>query len=67
MMLICGIFLLVMGIVMMVSPVTFYNLTESWKNSSLDEPSGLYKFSTRFGGVAFTIAGIAGIVVFFVK
>lgn len=65
--LLIGIFLLIMGLFMIVSPVGFYNLTESWKNNSFGEPSDFFKFSTRFGGVAMVIVGIGEIIVFFLN
>lgn len=67
MIIIGGILLLIMGLVMLVSPATFYEITESWKSNSVGEPSDLFIISTRVGGVACTLAGIGAIVVFLMK
>ena len=50
---------------MLLSPGTIYELTESWKSYSSGEPSNFYLVCTRIGGGLFSLAGIAGIVVFF--
>lgn len=63
--LILGIVLLALGLLMVLRPQVFFELTESWKSSSAGEPSKLYLFSTRFGGVLFIAVGIASIVVNF--
>lgn len=44
-----GIILVIVGLVMLISPKTFYQITENWKNNSEIEPSKLYIISTRFG------------------
>lgn len=62
---ILGMVLLAVGLLMVIRPQVFYDLTESWKNSGAGEPSRMYLFSTRFGGVMCSAAGIAGIVVTF--
>ena len=58
-----GIIFIIIGIVMLMSPKTIFQITESWKSISDDEPSALYNVSTRVGGVAFLIVGIASIIV----
>lgn len=60
---IIGILFVALGIVMLISPKTFFELTESWKGMTSDEPSSLYIISTRFGGAAFLVVGILSIVV----
>ena len=56
-----------MGIVMLVKPQFVYELKESWKHDGgVYEPSRLYVWSTRFGGVMFTLAGILGLIVPFI-
>ena len=37
--------------------LTFWRLTEQWKSYRADEPSGLYRISTKFGGICFMAAG----------
>ncbi len=53
----------IVGIVMLISPKTIFQIIESWKGSSNNEPSALYSASTRVGGLAFLIIGIASIIV----
>lgn len=60
-----GIIVVCIGIVMLVSPKIFFEITESWKNSADAEPSGLYIVSTRIGGCTFIIVGLASIIVSF--
>ena len=50
-----GIIFIIIGIVMLISPKTIFQITESWKSISDDEPSALYNVSTRVGGIAFLI------------
>lgn len=59
--------LMAMGVTMLIQPQFFYELTESWKHSGSSEPSELWVFSTRFGGVIFTLVGIAGLVLPFMS
>lgn len=60
--LLCGIILLIIGIVMLVLPDVFYQITESWKNDSSAEPSDFYKLHTRIGGILVSLVGVAGII-----
>ena len=57
-------FILLMGLVMLVKPDLFYYITEAWKSDYSDEPSYLYRVSTKFGGIMFTIAGVLGVIIF---
>ena len=57
-----GIVFLVIGLLMVVSPSTVFQITESWKNDKASEPSELFKISTRVGGCFFIIIGIACLV-----
>ena len=63
--LIVGINFLVFGIVLLLKPRLFYDITESWKSNVTGDPSDLYIFSTRFGGVVVAIVGVASIIVHF--
>ncbi len=56
-----GILCILMGLLMLISPNTFYEITESWKSHSAGEPSKLFIISTRLGGGAFLLAGVLGI------
>ena len=61
---IIGLVLTGIGVTMLVKPQIVYELTESWKHDGgVGEPSGLYVWSTRFGGVMFILAGICGLIV----
>lgn len=60
---ILSLLLIGIGALMVVSPQTWFDLTESWKSYSSSEPSDRYIWSTRFGGVMCALAGIAYIVV----
>ena len=62
-----GIMLIVWGFVMVRFPDLVYELTQSWKNYSSGEPSDLFRFSTRFGGVMCILVGIGGVLVPFLK
>ena len=61
-MLITGIFLLSMGVFMISKPSVFWLLFESWKSNDATEPSSLYIWSTRFGGIMFIVVGICLII-----
>ncbi|KIL35051.1 hypothetical protein SD71_15425 [Cohnella kolymensis] len=59
-----SIFLLAVGLFMFFKPLLIWMITESWKSNDATEPSDLYIWSTRIGGVLFTLVGIGGIFVF---
>ena len=61
-----GIFLLVVGVLMLYFPNEIYSITESWKTNAPSEPSGMYKFHIRFGGAVCSLVGITGIITYFV-
>lgn len=63
--LIIGIVLLICGGTMILNPRLFYNLTEGWKNDRTGEPSDLYCFSTRLGGVIIAVVGLVSIIAYF--
>ncbi len=63
--LLLSIFILFIGLIMLVSPNTWWEITESWKSNDAKEPSDFYIKTIRFQGGFFILAGIAGIVVFF--
>ncbi len=47
---IAGVLILALGVFLFCRPETFWRLTEQWKSYRADEPSGLYRISTKFGG-----------------
>lgn len=61
-----GVLLLLIGIFLFRKPDLFWRLTERWKSYRADEPSDLYRISTKVGGVCFILAGviIAGLPIF---
>ncbi|MDD9270437.1 DUF6199 family natural product biosynthesis protein [Paenibacillus sp. GCM10023248] len=58
-----GIFLVICGLLMLFKPSMIWNVTESWKSNDATEPSSLYVWSTRFGGVMVTMVGLACLMV----
>ena len=64
MLVILGIFLIVVGGLLLIKPDIFWLITESWKSSDATEPSNLYVFSTRVGGGLCIAVGIGGIIAF---
>lgn len=61
-----GILFTMVGITMFVKPKIIFTITESWKNSQNSEPSDLYIFSIRFGGIIVLLIGISSIIVQFI-
>lgn len=66
MMILGGIFLLVVGVLMLCFPDAVYRMTESWKSNTSGEPSGFYKIHIRIGGIACSFVGLAGIIANFI-
>ncbi len=65
--LLLGIIIIVIGLVMLINPDLIYDITEGWKNSSVNVyPSDMYRVSTRIGGGFIVIVGIAAVVMQFV-
>lgn len=64
MLLLGGILVLGMGLLMLLTPHTWWTITESWK-SSAGEPSDFYLKVTRWSGAFVSLVGLAGVVVFF--
>lgn len=60
-MLYLSVLFLPVGILMLIKPKLFWMITESWKSYNATEPSSLFIFSTRFGGIILSIIGILGI------
>jgi hypothetical protein len=53
--------LIIIGITMVIWPTGIWLISESWKSDGATEPSKLYVWSIRFGGVMCTLAGAGGI------
>lgn len=62
-----GILLVLVGTFMIVKPDWFWLITESWKSSHSSEPSLVYRWYTKEGGMIFLIIGISGIIGAFMK
>ena len=61
--LLLGIIIVVIGLVMLINPDLVYEITQGWKNSSVNTyPSELYVKSTKIGGCFFVVAGIIGVI-----
>jgi hypothetical protein len=56
-----AIFVTLMGLLMIIRPHLIWAITESWKSNDATEPSDLYVWSTRCGGILCTLAGFGGI------
>ncbi|BBH20492.1 hypothetical protein Back11_18370 [Paenibacillus baekrokdamisoli] len=55
--------LALIGLLMFTKPAFIWMISESWKSNDATEPSDLYNWSTRFGGIICMIVGIAGFIV----
>jgi len=64
-MFVLSLILVIVGVLMLLKPSIVWSIAESWKSNDATEPSDLYLFSARFGGVLIALAGIGGIVVSF--
>ncbi|MBU9711848.1 DUF6199 family natural product biosynthesis protein [Evansella tamaricis] len=62
-MVLLGIILIIIGVTMIIKPSIIWLITESWKSNDGTEPSNFYNWSTRFGGILMTLAGIGGVIV----
>ena len=60
-MIVIYILLVLVGLVMLIKPGVIWSATESWKSNDVVEPSKVYVWTIRFGGVLCTAAGIGGI------
>jgi len=59
--LIIGGLAIIVGALLLIFPATYWLVAESWKSSDATEPSDIYLFFTRVGGI---IAMVLGAVVF---
>ena len=53
--------LIILGLFMAIRPSVVWSVIERWKSHDATEPSGLYVMSARIGGVLFILAGIGGV------
>lgn len=66
MFLFAGILFMAVGAAAFFKPELIWSITEQWKSNYADEPSELYKLSTRIGGTLIFLSGAAAIVCQFV-
>ncbi len=63
---ILGVIFVACGLLMLIDPKVFYEITEEWKTGGTGEPSDFYLIETRIGGTIITILGFAGIIFTFI-
>jgi uncharacterized membrane protein len=56
-----GIVLILCGLFMLFKTELFWKLTEQWTSNDATEPSDLYIFNTKFGGIICTLVGAISI------
>lgn len=56
-----GIFLVIIGCVMLIKPKAMWKIAESWKTKTNAEPTDLYMVIIRIGGCILVIGGIFAI------
>ena len=59
--LIIGIFLVIIGGIMLIKPKIMWRVSESWKIKTNAEPTELYMILVRIGGCILVIGGICAI------
>ncbi len=63
-MLLLAVFLIAAGICMLWKPAFVWSITEHWKSQDASEPSSLYIWSIRFGGLLCALVGLASALVY---
>ncbi len=53
-----GVCLIGLGALLFLKPQAVWALTEKWKSYRADEPSDLYRISTKIGGILFALCGL---------
>jgi hypothetical protein len=61
---IISVLLILLGLMMLSKPSIIWTIIESWKSNDATEPSDLYVWSTRFGGIIVTLTGLGGVFAF---
>ncbi len=64
-MLLLAIFLIAAGMLMLWKPAIVWNISEPWKSQNASEPSSLYLWSVRFGGLLCALIGLASALAYF--
>ncbi|MDF2944864.1 MAG: hypothetical protein K0S01_3722 [Herbinix sp.] len=60
-----AIILLLIGLTMIINPKVIYKITDKWKSYFVTDPTGLYYFSVRIGGVIFIILGMVSLLYYY--
>jgi hypothetical protein len=60
------IFLILVGLMMIFKTSLTWEITERWTSRDGSEPSDLYIWNTRFGGLMCTFVGLAGLLVYLI-
>ena len=58
-----GIFLIIMGFVMLIKPNVMWKIAESWKTKTNGEPTDVYMIIVRIGGLILAVGGVIVILV----
>jgi hypothetical protein len=61
-----SIFLILVGLLMILKTRLIWEITERWTSRDGTDPSSLYIWNTRFGGVMCTLVGLAGLLVYLI-
>ncbi|MDQ1002566.1 hypothetical protein QFZ28_002966 [Neobacillus niacini] len=64
-MLALGVFFIIIGVLFIINPSFIWLITESRKSDDDTEPSRIYIWNTRFGGMILLIVGIGSVIVSF--
>jgi hypothetical protein len=64
-MLALGICFIIIGVLFIITPSFIWLITESWKSDEGTEPSRIYIWNKRFGGMILLIVGIGSVIVSF--
>lgn len=59
-----SIFLIFAGLLMLFKTTLFWRITAKWASRDATEPSDLYLWNTRFGGIMCLIIGVIGILIY---
>jgi hypothetical protein len=61
-----SIFLILVGLLMIFKTSLTWEITGRWTTRDGTEPSDLYNWNTRFGGVMCTFVGLAGLLIYLI-
>ncbi|WHX98112.1 DUF6199 family natural product biosynthesis protein [Neobacillus sp. DY30] len=62
-MFILGIVFIIIGVFFIIDPTFIGLISERWKSNDGTEPSDMYLWTTRFGGMILIVAGIGMVIV----